>query len=80
MEQLQLYCLSFLKKCYDRYFKMSRQEVAPTVYCLLQRCQPTTAEVKRSFSTRNKLLAKDKNFLPKNVKRNMCVQYDLSTN
>ena len=55
--------------------KTSRQEVAPAVYCLLQRYQPTTAAVERSFFMLNKLLAKDKNFLPKNVKRNMCVHY-----
>ena len=59
--------------------KISRQEVAPAVYCLLQRCQPTTAAEERSFSLLNKLLSKDKNFLPKNVKRNMCVHYDLAT-
>ena len=60
--------------------EMSRQEVAPAVYYLLQRCQPTTAAVERSFSMLNKLLAKDENFLPKNVKRKMCVHYNLSTN
>ena len=60
--------------------KMSRQEVAPAVYCLLQRCQPTTVAAERSFSKLNKLLAKDKNFLPKNVKHNMCVHYNLGTN
>ena len=59
---------------------MSRQEVSSVVYCLLQKCQPTTAAVERSFSMLNKLLAKDKIFLPKNVKRNMCVHYNLSTN
>ena len=51
---------------------MSCQEVAPAVYCLLLRCPPTTAAVERSFSMLNKLFAKDKKFLPKNVKRNMC--------
>ena len=60
--------------------KMSRQEVAPAVYGLLQRCQPTTAAVERSFSMLKKLLAKDRNFLPKNVKHYMCVHYNLSTN
>ena len=60
--------------------KMSRQEVAPAAFCLLQRCQPTMAAVECSFSTLNKLLAKDKNFLAKNIKRNMCVHYNLSTN
>ena len=60
--------------------KMSRQEVAPAVYGLRQRCQPTKAAPERTFSMLNKLLAKDKNFLPKNVKHNMCVHYNLSTN
>ena len=60
--------------------KMSRPEVAPAVYCSLQRCQPITAEVERSFSMLNKLLAKDINFLPKKVKCNTCVHYNLSTN
>ena len=41
---------------------MSRREVAPAVYCLLQRCQPTTAAVERSFSMLNKLLAKTETF------------------
>ena len=41
--------------------------------------QSTTASVERSFSVLNKLLAKDKNFLPQNVKHYMCVHYNLST-
>ena len=49
--------------------KVNRQEVASAVFCLLQRCQPTTATVERTFSMLNKLLAKDKHFLLKNVKR-----------
>ena len=60
--------------------KKSRQEVAPAVYSLLRRCQPTTTGVECSSSMLNKLLATDKNFLPKNVKRNTCVYYNLSTN
>ena len=42
--------------------KMRRQEVAAVVYCLLQRCQLTTAAVERSFSMLNKLLAKEQKF------------------
>ena len=41
---------------------INRQEVAPAVYCLLQRCQPTAAAVERSFSMLNKLLAKTEAF------------------
>ena len=48
--------------------KMSQQEVAPAVYGLRQRCQPTKAAVELSFSMLNKLFAEDGNFLPKNVK------------
>ena len=59
---------------------MSRQEDGPGVYGLRQRCHPTKAVAERSFSMLNKLLAKDKNFLPKNVKHNMCVHYNLRTN
>ena len=58
---------------------MNRQEISPTVYGLLQLCQPTTASVERSFSMLNKLLAKDRNFLPDNVRHYMCVHYNLST-
>ena len=50
--------------------KMSRQEVAPAVYGLRQKCQPTKAAVEGTFSMPIKLLAKDRNFLPKNVKHN----------
>ena len=56
MEQLQLHCLSFLKNEMMDITKMSRQEVAPAVDGLLQRCQPTKAAAERSFSILNKLL------------------------
>ena len=59
--------------------EMNREEIAPAVYGMLQKCQPTTASVERSFSMLNKLLAKDRNFLPQNVKHYMCVHYNLST-
>ena len=57
---------------------MNRPEISPTVYGLLQDCQPTTASVERSFSMLNKLLAKDRNFLPENVQHYICVHYNLS--
>ena len=59
--------------------KMILQEVASAVYGLRQRCQPTKATVERNFSMLNKLLAKDRNFLPKNVMHNTCLHYNLST-
>ena len=42
--------------------------IDPTSYALLQKAQPTSAAVERSFSMLNKLLRKDTNFDVKNVK------------
>ena len=42
--------------------------IEPTSYALLQKTQPTSAAVVRSFSMLNKLLRKDRNFDVKNVK------------
>ena len=43
--------------------------IDPTSYALLQKAQPTSAAVQRSFSMLNKLLRKDRNFDVKNVKK-----------
>ena len=53
--------------------KISGQEVAPAAYGLRPSFQPTKAAAKCSFSTLNKPLAKDQNFLPKNVEHNKCL-------
>ena len=45
--------------------------IDPTSYALLQKSQPTSAAVKRSFSMRRKLLRKGGNFDVKNVKKYM---------
>ena len=42
--------------------------IDPTSYALLQKAQPTSAAVERSFSMLSKLLRKDRNFDVKNVK------------
>ena len=42
--------------------------IDPTSYELLQKAQPTSAAVERSFSMLSKLLRKDRNFDVKNVK------------
>ena len=42
--------------------------IDPTSYALLEKAQPTSAAVARSFSMVNKLLRKDRNFDVKNVK------------
>ena len=50
--------------------------IDPTSYSLLQKAQPTSAAVKRSFSMLNKLLRKDRNFDVKNVKKYMMLYYN----
>ena len=42
--------------------------IDPTSYALLQKAQPISAAVERSFSMLSKLLRKDRNFDVKNVK------------
>ena len=50
--------------------------IDPTSYALLQKAQPTSAAVERSFSMLNKLLRKDRNFDVKNVKKHMMLYYN----
>ena len=50
--------------------------IDPTSYALLQKAQPTSAAVERSFSMLNKLLRKDRNFEVKNVKKYMMLYYN----
>ena len=47
-----------------------------TSYALLQKAQPTSAAVERSFSMLSKLLRKDRNFDVKNVKKYMMLYYN----
>ena len=50
--------------------------IDPTSYALLQKAQPTSVTVERSFSMLNKLLRKDRNFDVKNVKKYMMLYYN----
>ena len=50
--------------------------IDPTSYALLQKAQPTSAAVQRSFSMLSKLLRKDRNFDVKNVKKYMMLYYN----
>ena len=50
--------------------------IDPTSYALLQKAQPTSVAVERSFSMLSKLLRKDKNFDVKNVKKYMMLYYN----
>ena len=50
--------------------------IDPTSYALLQKPQPTSAAVERSFSMLSKLLRKDRNFDVKNVKKYTMLYYN----
>ena len=50
--------------------------IDPTSYALLQKAQPTSAAVERSFSMLSKLLRKDRNFDVRNVKKYMMLYYN----
>ena len=50
--------------------------IDPTNYALLQKAQPTSAAVERSYSMLSKLLRKDGNFDVKNVKKYMMLYYN----
>ena len=52
--------------------------IDPTSYALLQKSQPTSAAVERSFSMLSKLLRKDRNFDVKNVKKYIMLYYNKS--
>ena len=48
--------------------------IDPTSYVLLQKAQPTSGAVERSFSMLKKFLRKDRNFDAKNVKKYMMLK------
>ena len=50
--------------------------IDPTSYALLQKAQPTSGAVERSFSVLSKLLRKNRNFDVKNVKKYMMLYYN----
>lgn len=54
----------------------TRDSIPPTLYGLLQHCQPTSASVERSFSMLRKILARDRQFLPSNVKKYLMLHYN----
>ena len=50
--------------------------IDPTSYALVQKAQPSSAAVERSFSMLSKLLRKDRNFDVTNVKKCMMLYYN----
>ena len=50
--------------------------VAPTTYALLQKAQPFSATVERSYSMLSKLLKKERTFDIRNVKKYIMLYYN----
>ena len=50
--------------------------IDPTSNALLQKAQPTSAAIEKSFSMFSKFLRKDRNFDVKNVKKYMMLYYN----
>ena len=48
---------------------MTRTNISPALYAALQKCQPTSCAVERSFSMMKKIATKDRNFLPENLEK-----------
>ena len=60
----------------ETIIKCTNLTIDPTSYALLQKAQPTSAAVERSFSMLSKLLRKDRHFDVKNVKKCMMLYYN----
>lgn len=56
--------------------EMKNTNLSPSLYCLLQKCPPTSIAVERSFSMLKKLLAMDRNFDEKNIYKYFCFYYN----
>lgn len=56
--------------------QMENASLTPYQYSKLLKCQPTTCSVERSFSLLGKLLRKDRNFDPLNVKKYIIAIYN----
>ena len=77
---LKLYLNKRLNNNADLKFiaTLSRDDISPSQYQLLQNCQASSASVERSFSMLKKLLAKDRPFNDENVQKYFMVYYNSS--
>jgi len=55
---------------------LARDDISPSQYLCLQRCQVTSVSVERSFSMLNKLLCKDRPFRDDNIKNYLIMYYN----
>ena len=58
--------------------ELKRTDISPALYELLQKCQPTSISVERSFSILKKMLATDRNFKAENVEFYCMMLYNSS--
>ena len=56
-----------MKNDLNEMFEMKRGSISPSTYSRIIDCHPTGIPVARSFSMLNKLLSKDRNFLPESI-------------
>ena len=77
---LKLYLNKRLNNNADLKFiaTLSRDDISPSQYQLLQNCQASSASVERSFLMLKKLLAKDRPFNDENVQKYFMVYYNSS--
>ena len=55
---------------------LKNENISPACYVAYKKCPPTSISVERSFSMLKKILGKDRNFLPENVKKYMSLYYN----
>ena len=56
------------KNDFTAILEHERQDIPPSIYASLQSCQPTSCSVERSFSILKRVLRKDRNFNPQNIR------------
>ena len=54
----------------------TRENITPAMFSQLQQCCATSCAVERSFSLLKKLLSKERNFLPDNLKKYFIFYYN----
>ena len=57
---------------------MSRLDISPSTYNLLQKCQASYASVGRSFSMLKEMLASDRPFKDENIKKYLILYYNVT--
>ncbi|CAK8695130.1 unnamed protein product [Clavelina lepadiformis] len=72
---------NYIKKRLDKndvkqIMELQRQDISPALYAKLQKCQPTSAFVERSFSLLKSFLRPNRNFKDSNIPHYMKLYYN----